>query len=342
MTVPLPTRTIITTALLRKVRAGFSLLEIILSLSMLAFLMIPVMVMTADVSRNGKNQTIALSRNLFWRSLQEAVDPEEADFGHTLDVTDTTTNPLGSELYKTQQNMSATRTLTDSGRSLPFIKKVDVANLSALEKTIYFYLYPNTSTAMTAPLLESKFTFNLPDFRIDVGNTTSGSILDASYDSWVDDNLAYDAASKTPGYVSGKSGVAGSVASTVDIVNTSGSNDALFRTYRTATLPEGEELAYTIPLAKGDYIVQLYFAETDTAVTQTAGNRRLMDIYLETALMTSAYSPFEVTGNLSNKAHILSYDTYVLDGALDIQIKKNTASTHLPRLAGIVVSAKES
>jgi prepilin-type N-terminal cleavage/methylation domain-containing protein len=296
---------------------GFSLLELLLVLSILAISVIPVTLLTGQAATSNKQVLISSGRSIVMDSLASEMSVERADFN-------------------TQFNNNAKiTTISESGQTIPYLRKVDTSNSNVFKRTVYSYIYNNTADADNNALLKTTTVQMQNELRLRCGS--SSGLIDSAGQEWNGDAQAYDAASKTGGYVTGSSGNAGS--NIVDIVNTSGNDDALFQYYREGT--GSTNVDYQFDVENADYIVKLYFAEVNATVTGSAPNRRLMDIYMEGNLQNStAYSPYETTGG-SNRGNIQAYKVTVSDGTLNVSIRRNASSNHDARISGIVLRKVE-
>jgi hypothetical protein len=224
--------------------------------------------------------------------------------------------------------------LSESGQTIPYLRKVDTTNSNTFSRTVDFYQYTNATDALTSPRSTMTITQTSGEYRLRCGSSTG--LMDTSGYYWYGDSNAYDSTNKVPGYVTGSSGTTGSTAT--DIVNTSGNDDSLFQNYREGT--GSTNVNYSFPVSNNTYTVRLLFAEVNSTITGIAPNRRLMDIYIEGALQNStAYSPYESTGG-TYRANVKTYNVTVSDGVLDISIRRNASSNTDARISGISISPR--
>lgn len=295
---------------------GFSLIEVLLCLTMMSLVMVPFMMILGQTMKVSRGVYIQSTRGLFLSSAADQMDASRSDY------------------YTVFNDSSMNTNLSESGQTLPYRTTVDTTNSDTFKRTAYLYSYDTTSDATASPHYIVPLYSASSVFRLRCGNTAA--LIDTSGQEWMGDATAYDVTKKQPGYVTGTSGTAGS--SVVDIVNTTGTDDALFQYYREGNGSTNVDYSFDVP--NGDYTVFLYFAELGGTITGVAPNRRLMDIYLEGALANStAYSPYETTGGAS-KANIQYYDVTVADAVLNLSLRRNASSNNDARISGIVIKKR--
>jgi Tfp pilus assembly protein PilV len=300
----------------QKRQAGISLVEVLLLLTLMSVTILPVTLLISQNAGVVRSVYIESTRSLFQANVADQKDPLRSDF-HT-QFHDTT--------------MSTT--LVESGQTIPYMVRMDTTNSDALRKTAFLYTYNNTTDAMSAPRSAHQIYQASDVFRLRCGR--SEALIDTARQLWLGDGNAYDLSKKQPGFVTGSSGVTGS--SLVDIVNTTGVDDGLFQYYREGN--GGTNVDYKWDVPNGEYVVSLYFAELNPAVTASNPNRRRMDIYVEGSLQGGgSYSPFETTGG-TYRANIQSYEVIVSDNVLDISIRRSATSNHDARISGIVIQKR--
>jgi Tfp pilus assembly protein PilV len=296
-----------------RAQQGISFIEILLTLVLLGAVILPITLLLGQTSQNSKGTFVQSTRSLVLSSLMDEMSPARPT-------------------YYTLFNDSAKNTsISESGQTIAYLRKVDTGASNALTRTTYFYVYNNATDPAASPYYKSMLTHTADELRIRCGSASG--LIDSANQPWQGDGNAYSAANKQPGYVTGSSGTTGS--NVVDIVNTDGNDDGIFQYYREGT--GSTQVNYSFDVANDQYTVDLYFAELNAAVTGSAPNRRLIDIYIEGILKnTSAYSPYETTGG-ANRGNIQSFDVTVADGVLNASIRRNASSNHDARISGIVV-----
>lgn len=303
---------------------GFSLIEVILVIVLLSSTILPLTLLNSQKSLSSRTNYVESSRSFQQAYYTDEMMPDRPSYV-TL-FTDSGMNTV----------------LNESGQVIPYLRKVDSTNSNAFSRTIDFYQYRDSTDALTSPKSKVSLTQNSQEVRIRCGNTAD--LIDTAGLYWYGDAYAYDSSLKQPGYVTGtQSGVLGASPGVVDIINTTGNDDSLFQAYREAS-GAGNNIEYNVDVLNGAYTVKLYFAEVNSAVTGSAPNRRLMDIYLEGSLKNNApFSPYEATGG-TNRATYLTYDVTVSDSVLNISIRPNagTSSGYYPRISAIAVRKKSS
>ncbi len=291
---------------------GITLVEVIIVMGMLSVICVSMAELLQTNSQGSRQSTLVASRNSLNSSLIEELDGENPTFSATFGTT--TTAPYTS--------------ITEAGQSIPYVRKMDTTNSTAMKRLTYIYLYSTTSDAVTAFNQSASYVNEVYDLRIDVG-LTSGSFTDSLGNVWASD-VAYDTTNKTPGYVTGSAGTTGTAATA--ILNTT--NDTIYQTYR-----DGTTLNYNFDLSNGRYTVQLLFAELDATINGGA-NRRLCDATIEGASVMTSYSPFESVGYA--KAHIKSFETTLTDGVLNLSLTRSATSNQNCRVSGVIISRRFS
>lgn len=297
-------------------RKGISLIEILLSMLLLGVVVLPLTLLLSQISQNSKGTYIQSTRSLVLSSLMDEMSPVRPTY------------------YTLFNDAALNTSISESGQTLSYMRKVDTSNSNALARTTYFYLYSQTTDAATSAYYKSTLMHTTDTLRIRCGN--SAGLIDSANQAWEGDGNAYSAANKQAGYVTGSSGSTGS--NIVDIVNVSGNDDGIFQYYREGT--GSTQVNYNFDVANGAYTVALYFAEVSAAVTSSAPNRRLMDIYIEGFLRnSSAYSPYETTGG-AYRGNIQTFDVTITDGVLNLSIRRNASSNYDARISGIVIQKR--
>ena len=140
------------------------------------------------------------------------------------------------------------------------------------------------------------FAVKDPDFVLLV-NAGGGAYTDKNGDVWSAD-FGYNTGSK----------------SSTSVAISGTEDDALFQTKRWDA-KTGEELKYSFDVPNGNYVVNLYFAETYSVAFRKGG--RVFDVFLEGYKVESNFDIFSVAG--ANTAHIRSYEVSVVDGQLNLR-----------------------
>ncbi len=176
------------------------------------------------------------------------------------------------------------------------------AGVSTLEPDQTYYF---TVTAYNAQKIESSYPNEvsyttpssvIPQFALRV-NAGGGEYTDGNGNVWSAD-YGYNT-----GNISSKS---------VDISSTN--DDALFQTQRWDA-SSGEELKYNFDVPDGDYVVNLYFAETYTGAFYSGG--RQFDIRLEGSTAEYKMDIYDEVGK--NTALMKSYEVSVTDGQINLE-----------------------
>jgi Tfp pilus assembly protein PilV len=295
---------------------GISLVEVLLTLTLMAATILPLIVLISQNAQISRSTYIQSTRSLFQANASSQMDP------------------LRSDYYTQFNDTTMTTSLSESGQTIPYMAKVDTTNSDTFKKKSYLYTYSSIDDAVNAPRTIHNIFQTASTFRLRCGR--NDSLMDSSNQFWTGDGNAYDGSKKQPGYVTGSSGTTGS--NVVDIVNTSSVDDGLFQYYREGTGSTNVDYKFDVP--NGNYLISLYFAELNASVTGSAPNRRLMDIYIEGTLQnSSAYSPYETTGG-SYRGNIQPFEVTVSDNVLNISIRRNASSNYDSRISGIVIQKR--
>lgn len=283
-----------------KVTAGFSLVEVLLIISMLSLIMVPYTLVMSQTTQGSRGLYLQSTRSILLNSLLDEMDPERTTY------------------YFRFNDSSMDTTVSESGQTIPIMRKVDVTNSGAtdsLKRTVNFYLYNNSTDANTAYRYKTRVVQSVRNLRQRTG--TGVSMIDTANNLWQNTATTYDSATKVPGLVASYSYDA---TACPDIINTTGNDDNLL-----CKNSFGASISYSADVENGPYTVKLYFAEINSSINGTT-NRRLADITIEGVQMTQApYSPYEATGG-TGRAHVKMYDVNVSDGTLNITISKNASS----------------
>jgi Tfp pilus assembly protein PilV len=286
--------------------AGFSIAELLVTVTVIGLLLAPLMnVLTQDVFLQRQLKTLN-SRDLLVTSQANRLS-----------------TPLNT-FTATFNNQSVVHAANST-------IKVSPSNSTVFNRQAYLYVYNNASATGTS------WTDGIPlnavgdSFYMDVGNT-GNPVTDSAGNLWQPDAL-YDSTNAVAGYVTSYGGTVPS-ASSNSITNST--TDTLYQTYR-----EGADLRYSMPVPNDTYLVEVHAVELSGSINGTAGNRRRMDLYLESIAdadtpVGTSLSPFELTG-AANLAIALRYTVTVSDGVLNIRVKRSSSSDNDPQIMGIAV-----
>jgi len=302
-----PTYPVITEFMERPVRknraiSGFSLLEVLMCLTMLTLIMLPLTIALGSGSQSARGAYLQSTRSILLNSLKSETMPTSPTYvSNFTDAADVTS-------------------VTDNGQVMPYRRVVDTTTsgaTNAMKRTTLFYIYTNASDASNAARYRSTLISYPKVFRMRFGDTPG--VIDTLNRYWFPDNaaqLVYNSANKVPGWT-----VANwtSIYVGSDILNTSGNDDYIFQAET-----GGSPLNYSMDVENGSYTVKLYFCETNTGNT---GTKRAMNISLEGVQMNTdgPYSPYQSTGG-PNYAEVRMYDTTVSDGVLNITISADSSA----------------
>ena len=283
-------------------------MEILLIITMLSVTILPFALVVGQLSDNARGGHIQSSRSLLMNSLLAEMDAGRNNF--TAIFNDAGKNTSYSE----------------SGQTLPFMRKVDVATAGAsnsMRRTVNFYLYNNASDADTAPYYRNRVVLTTDRVRLRTVSNGAG-LIDSSNNFWfADHNLLYNTVNKVPGPVLDYL-YDGTIAG--DITNTTGNDDALYQYNRyKSNVPK--DMDYNFDVDNGPYVVKLYFADINPAINST-NNRRIFNITIEGVQHTvTPYSPAESVG-APHRAVVKMYDTVVTDGVLNVRVSLHPASNN--------------
>jgi len=310
---------------------GASLIEILISFALLSILILPIMLILGNASKNNILSYITNSRSMLIGSVVDGLDADDPTFVQDEDMG------------------STSQTITDANTPIPYLLKVDTSNSvsDSLKHRVYLYVYKAVGDALSSPFYTSTQDIRTDRIYMDVGNTTSSKV-DDNQQVWVPD-VATDSAANSgklvPGYITAN---AGSTGTSSNITLTSGSSTnmlTILGSYRQAA-NTSTALEYTLYLDTGSYLVQLYFVEMDNTVNTSVGHRRAMDIFMDddtfantlagTAEKTS-FSPYSSAG-YKNPVILSFIKTVGANKYLNIAIKGAAAGTDLaPQLSGLSV-----
>lgn len=283
-----------------KCSKGFSLVEVLLIISMLSLIMVPYTLVMSQTAQGSRGTYLQSTRSILLNSLLDEMNPERTTY------------------YSRFNDSSMNTAISESGQTIPFMRKVDITNsgaTTALKRTVNFYLYNNSTDANTAYRYKTRVVQTAKSLRLRTGTTVS--VIDTANNFWQNTGVTYDSTNKVPGPVASYSSDA---TSCPDIINTTGNDDSLL-----CKNSLGASMSFSADVDNGPYTVKLYFAEINSGINGTT-NRRLADITIEGVQVTQApYSPYEATGGTA-RAHVKMYDVNVTDGTLNITISKNASS----------------
>lgn len=283
-----------------KPEAGFSLLEVLLIISMLSLTILPFTILMSQTASNARGTYIASSRSILLNSIMD-----EATVDRNYYV------PLYS-------SATVNSTVSESGQVLPYRRLVDTANAGEsdlFKKTVYFYLYNNASDAANAPRYKTKLQFKRDIMRVRFDDPVNNyGWVDASGQWWEPTNL-YSSPNLVPGFPSTNTNYYNAHA----VVNLPSHNDA--ELYQNGQYRTSGNINYSADVSNGLYTVKLYFVEVGYT-------DRLQDITIEGKLMNPD-NPFNANfkcGGYDYCGNIQMFDVMVTDGVLNIQLSPNSAA----------------
>lgn len=283
----------------RRVASGFSLVEVLMCIAMLAMITLPFALMTTQTGQMARAGYMQSTRTILMNSLKSELANGDPNF-----VANYTDGSMNTGVI-------------DSGQTMPYRVAVDnttVGATTSMKRTTHFYIYTDATDATNAPRYTSTYVQAPKVMRL---RMASGDIIDNLNRYWWGDNNLYNSGNKIPG----KLGAYTVNASGADIPNTTGNDDALFQSNKYAN-----PFNFSADVENGAYTVKLYFAEM-WGGTNTTTNRRLFNIYLEGVKVNTEgpYSPMESTGGLY-RADIRMYDVNVTDGVLNVSLQTDGGS----------------
>lgn len=169
-------------------------------------------------------------------------------------------------------------------------------------------------------------------YRVNTGGPELASIDDGP--AWEEDQAALGSnanGSANPGTPSpylNQTGVAGQDTTygfNVTITETLGTPPDLYDTERYSTLVAPDNMQWNFPVGNGEYIVNLYFAETWTG---EANSPRVFDVEIEGAVLVDDLRVSVVAGG-TNIVHLESHTVTVSDGNIDIDFIKGTQNPNI-------------
>jgi len=287
----------------RRAISGFSLLEVLMCLTMLTLMMLPLTIALGSSSQSARGAYVQSTRSILLNSLKNETTPTSptyvSNFTDSSDVT----------------------TVTDNGQAIPYRRIVNTTTsgaTNAIKRTTLFYIYTNATDASSAARYRSTLIAYPKVYRMRFGDTPG--VIDTLNRYWFSDNaaqLVYDGTNKVPGWTVANwtSNFWGN-----DILNTTGNDDYIFQAET-----GGTSVNYSMDVENGSYTVKLYFCETNSNNT---GTKRAMNISIEGVQMNTdgPYSPYQSTGGL-DYAEVKMYDTTVSDGVLNITIAADSSAS---------------
>lgn len=284
-----------------KAQGGFSLIEVLMCLTMMALIMLPFTILMTQTGQVTRGAYLQSTRTILLNSLKSELSPGDPSFATTF----------------TDGSMNTT--VTDTGQTMPYMRVVDTTTAGAtnsLKRTTLFYLYTNSSDATSAPRYKTDMVQYPKVFRIRFGLSTG--VIDADNRYWYGDGTLYNSANKIPGQLASYST---SNYSGNDILNTSNNDDLIYQPERTV----GTDNFYA-DVANGAYTVKIYMCET-TPGRNATNSRRVMNFYLEGIKVNTdgPYSTYESTGG-TNFAEVKMYDVNVTDGTLNFTCSVDSSS----------------
>lgn len=282
----------------RQAESGFTLVEALMCLTMLALIMLPFTLAVSSSAQASRSAYLQSTRTIMLNSLKNETRPTDPEY--VSNFTDSSMNT----------------SITDSGATMGYRRAVDATTsgaTNAMKRTSLFYLYTNSTDASSAARYKTTVVSYPKAIRMHFG--TSTGFIDTLGRYWWGNNANYNSGNKIPGLVT----VGGYFDySASDILNTSGNDDMIYE-------PERLNSSYAADVENGAYTVKLFMCETWNGITAT--NRRLFNIYIEGIKVNAngPYSPYDATGGL-NLAQILMYDVNVSDGTLNVSCSIDSTS----------------
>lgn len=282
--------------------SGFSLLEVLMCLTMVTLLLLPLTIALGSGAQSARGAYMQSTRSILLNSLKNETTPTSptyvANFTDGADVT----------------------TVTDSGQVMPYRRIVNTTTAGAtyaMKRTTLFYIYTNATDASNAARYRTNLISYPKVFRMRFGDTPG--VIDTLSRYWFSDNagnLTYDGTNKVPGWTATHST---SNYWFSDILNTTGNDDYIFQAEA-----YGPTLNYSMDVENGSYTVKLYFCETNPGNT---GTKRAMNITIEGVQMNTdgIYSAYQSTGGL-DYGEVKMYDTTVSDGVLNVTVSADSSS----------------
>jgi len=300
-------------AVTRRAASGFTLVEVLMCLTMLALIMLPFTLTMNSAGQSSKAAYLQSTRTILMNSLRAE------------------TTPLQPTYAANFTDGSMQTGVTDSGQTIAYRRVVDITNspnsvpaTTAMKRTTHIYLYTNSTDANNAPRYKTSVVSYPKVFRMRFGDTTD--VIDEEGRYWFSDAGAqrvYDGTNKVPGWsaTNWTSPHPGS-----DIINTAGRDDYL---YQQET--GGSPLNFAMDVEGSastpvPYTVKILFAETNTG--DGLSNPRRMNFTIEGVSMntTGPYDVYQGTGGNFNAAQMVMFDTVVSDGVLNITISSDSGS----------------
>jgi prepilin-type N-terminal cleavage/methylation domain-containing protein len=278
---------------------GFSLVEVLMCIAMLAMITLPFVLMTTQTGQLARAGYMQSTRTILMNSLKSELANGDPNF-----IANYTDGSMNTGVI-------------DSGQTMPYRVAVDnttVGATTSMKRTTHFYIYTDATDATNAPRYTSTYVQAPKVIR---QRMTSSGLIDNLNRYWWGDSNLYSSGSKIPGKLAAYTGNV----TASDALNATGNDDALFQSYKYAN-----PLNFSADVENGAYTVKLYFAEMFAGINATT-NRRLFNIYLEGVKVNTEgpYSPMESTGGLY-RADIRMYDVNVTDGVLNVSLQTDGGS----------------
>lgn len=159
-------------------------------------------------------------------------------------------------------------------------------------------------------------------YRVDAGGSSD---ISASPLSW-----SHDSKSSPSQYLDGSSNNNTAGASSFRATNTTGAPDQIFASMR-FDYNWGGPVKYNFPLSNGDYVVNLFFAESPYSYGASAAGQRVFDIRIENAI---AFNDYDIYARVQKNADKLSTTVTVADGTLNLELVRQTGN---PQINGIEI-----
>jgi len=195
----------------KKAKSGFTLIEMLMCMTMLALIMLPFALAMGSSSQASRQAYLQSTRTILLNSLKNEARPTDPSF-----VTNFTDGSMQTGV-------------TDSGTTIGYRRAVDATTsgaTNAIKRTALYYLYTNTTDASSSPRYKTTVVYYPKVFRMHFGNATD--VIDTLNRYWYSDNngdILYSGSNKVPGWASVKANQ--TIAS--DILNTTGNDDQIYQ-----------------------------------------------------------------------------------------------------------------
>jgi prepilin-type N-terminal cleavage/methylation domain-containing protein len=282
-------------------KPGFSLIEVLMVISMLSIIIIPFTMLMTQTTQNSQGAYTQANRSTLANTMASQIEPGRQPLYTLLH------NASQRSIYKEPNS-----TFTGTRATIPFISQQDSTNSNALTKKLHLYEYKE-GAADSSPRHSTLLYDSSDEIRIDLGNY--GTLTDSSLRQWGQAGYMYNSAWKSYGASAPHGGPYPYTSTNPGNLYTSQDR----RLYNLQDVDWPTPIIYDVDLPNGPYTVQLLFNEYCSTC------QRQMDITIEGQKMHSVpYDPVAITGATA-RAHILAFDTYVWDNTLNVNISVNAS-----------------